>query len=102
MSCFQLMLEMSQNKWDTRIKSELSGRHQQQKQPRKCLLIMKERTTVVEAGLPLWWAFITQKGHFKLDGVMNEGVKRKCLRQRREWALSFKCVESGNSICAYP
>lgn len=47
-------------------------------------------------------SFITQKGHFKLDGVMNEGVQRKCLRQRREWTLSFKYVESGNSVCAYP
>lgn len=46
--------------------------------------------------------FITQKGHFKLEGVVNEGVKKKCLRQRRAWTLSFKYVESGNSICAYP
>lgn len=44
--------------------------------------------------------FITQKGHFK--GVMNEGVKRKYLRQKRVWTLSFKYVKSGNSISAYP
>lgn len=45
--------------------------------------------------------FIIQRGNFKLDGVMNEGVRRKCLRLRRGWALSFKYVESSNSICAY-
>lgn len=47
-------------------------------------------------------SFITQKGHFKSDSVMNKGVQRKCLRQRRKWTLSFKYVESGNSVCAYP
>lgn len=49
---------------------------------------------------PFMVGFITQKGNFKLPGVMNEEVKRKCLRLRRGWALSFKYVESGNRICA--
>lgn len=55
---------------------------------------------MAEAGLASVVGFMTQKGHFKLEGVVNEGVKRKCLRQRREWTLSFKYIGSGNSICA--
>ena len=76
--------------------------HRQQKYSRKCLLIMKEREENCSRGWsPFMVGFITQMGNFKLDGVMNEGVKRKCLRLRRGWALSFKHVESSNSICAY-
>lgn len=72
--------------------------HRQQ----KCLLIMKEREQNCGRGWsPFMVGFITQKGNFKLDSVMSEGVKRKCLRLRGPWTLPFKYVESSNSICAY-
>lgn len=63
---------------------------------------MKERQGNCNRGWsPFMLGFIIQKGDFKLDGVMNEGVKRKCLTLRRGWAWSFKYVKSSNSICAY-
>lgn len=63
---------------------------------------MKEREENCGRGWsPFTVGFITQKGNFKLDSVINGGVKRKCLRLRRGWALCFKYVESSDSICAY-
>lgn len=76
--------------------------HRQQKYSRKCPLIMNEREGNCGRGWsPFMVGFITQKGNFKLDGVMNEGVKRKCLKLRKGWTLSFKYVKNSNSICAY-
>lgn len=60
-----------------------------------------ERGKLWQRLVPFMVGFMTQKGNFKLDGAMNEGVKRKCLMLRRGWALSFKYVDSSNSICAY-
>lgn len=76
--------------------------HRQQKYSRKYLLIIKEREENCGRGRsPFMVGFITQKGNFRLDGAMNEGVKRKYLRLRKGWALSFTYIESSSGICAY-